>query len=205
VNLNEWTHAQGIRVTAAYCWYREGVLPVPAQKAGRLILVSPDTAADPSPQGGAGLYARVSCHDQRADLHRHAARRPAWAVQADVALVRAGAEAGSGMNGAEARARRLLAGPAATVVVVEHRDRLGRVNTELVEGLVAAHHRRLVVLGSSKVTGGMIEVLRSFCAGLYGRRPPRNRALKAVGCAQRGVGPQAVLTAGSSRCGGGAG
>ena len=208
MNLTEWTHAQGIHVRPAYRWYREGALPVPARKAGRLILVSPGTAADPSPQGGAGLYARVSSPDQKADLDRQVARLPARAARAGLPVVRVEAEAGSGMNGTRARARRLLAGPAATVVVVEHRDRLGRMNTELVEAALAAHHRRLVVLDNSEVTDDlvrdMIEVLTSFCARLYGRRPARNRALKAIGCAQRGVGPQAVLTAGSTWYGSGA-
>ena len=66
MNLTGWAYAQGIHVTTAYRWYREGTLPVPVRKAGRLILVSPDTAAAASLQGGAGLYARVSCHDQKA-------------------------------------------------------------------------------------------------------------------------------------------
>jgi putative resolvase len=98
--------------------------------------------------------------------------------------------------------RRLLADPAAGVVVVEHRDRLGRVNTELVEAL-AAHGRRLV-LEDGEVTDDlvldMIEVLTWFCARLYGRRSARNRALKAVGCAQGDIGPLAVLTVGSGPC-----
>ena len=206
MNSTEWAHAQGIHVTTAYRWYREGTLPVPAQKAGRLILVSPGTAAGLSPQGGASLYARVSSHDHRAELGRQVARLPAWAVQAGLPVVRA--EAGSGMNGARARARRLLADPAATVVAVQHRGRLGRMNTELAQAARAARHRRLVVLDNSEVTGDLvrdiIEVLTSFWAGLDGRRPARNRALTAVGCAQRDVGPQAVLTAGSTRCGSGA-
>jgi putative resolvase len=206
VNLTEWAHAQGIHVTTAYRWYREGTLPVPARKVGRLILVSPGTAAAASPQDGAGLYARVSCHDQKADLDRQVARLSAWAAQAGLSVVRVEAEVGSGMNGSRARARRLLADPAASVVVVEHRDRLGRVNTELVEAALAAHGRRLVVVDGSEVTDDlvrdMIEVLTSFCARLYGRRSARNRALKAVGCAQRDIGPQAVLTAGSAPRGG---
>jgi putative resolvase len=115
------------------------------------------------------------------------------------------AEVGSGMNGARARARRLLADPAAAVIVVEHRDRLGRMNTELVEAALSAHGRRLAVLDDSEVTDDlvrdMIEVLTSFCARLYGRRSARNRALKAVGCAQRGIGPQAVLEAGNAQAG----
>ena len=206
MNLTEWAHAQGIHVTTAYRWYREGTLPVPAQKVGRLILVSPDTAAGSSSQNGAGLYARVSSQDQKAGLDRQVARLSAWAARAGLPVVRVEAEVGSGMNGTRARARRLLADPAASVVVVEHRDRLGRMNTELVEAALAAHGRRLVVLDDSEVTDDlvrdMIEVLTSFCARLHGRRSARNRALKAVGCAQRDVGPQAVLKAGSTPCGG---
>jgi putative resolvase len=67
------------------------------------------------------------------------------------------------------------------------------MNTELVEAALSAHGRRLVVLDSGEVTDDlvrdMVEVLTSFCARLYGRRSARNRALKAVGCAQRDVGP----------------
>jgi len=99
VNLTEWAHAQGIHVTTAYRWWREGTLPVPARKAGRLILVSPATAAGPSRQAAAGLYARVSSHDQKADLDRQVARLSAWAVQAGLPVVRVEAEVGSGMNG----------------------------------------------------------------------------------------------------------
>jgi putative resolvase len=46
-------------------------------------------------------------------------------------VVRVEAEVGSGMNRTRAKARRLLADPKVTVLVVEHRDRLGRTNTEL--------------------------------------------------------------------------
>jgi putative resolvase len=38
----------------------------------------------------------------------------------------------------------------------------------------------------------MVEVLTSFCARLYGKRSARNRALKAIGCAQHDIGPQAA-------------
>jgi putative resolvase len=202
VNMAEWGHAQGVHVTTVYRWYREGRLPVPARKAGRLILVSPGTAAGPSPRGGAGLYARVSSPDQEAGLDRQVARLLAWAARAGLLVVRVEAGVGSGMNGARAGARRLLAGPAAGVVVVGHRGRLGRVNTGLAGAALAACGRRLVVVGGSEVADDLvrdvIEVLASFCA----RRPAGSRALKAVGCARRDIGPQAVLKAGSAPCDG---
>ena len=77
------------------------------------------------------------------------------------------------MNGSPAKVRRLLADPKVSAVVVEHRDRLGRMNTELVEAALWAHGRRLVVLDDGEVTDDlvpdMVEVLTSFCARLYGR------------------------------------
>jgi putative resolvase len=138
----------------------------------------------------------VSSHDQKPDLDGQVARLSAWAAKVGLPVVRVEAEVGSGMNGSRAKVRRLLADPAVTVVVVEHRDRLGRTNTELVEAALSAHERRLVVLDDSEVTDDlvrdMVEVLTSFCARLCGRRSARNRALKALGCAQQNIGPQAV-------------
>ena len=172
-------------------------MPVPAQKVGRLILVSPQTAAESGLKAeGVGLYARVSSHDQKPGLDGQVARLSAWAAEAGLPVVRVEAEVGSGVDGSRAKVRRLLADPAVTVVVVEHRDRLGRMNIELVEAALSAHDRRLVVLDDSEVTGDvvgdMVEVLTWFCARLYGRRSARNRALKALGCAQQDIGPRAV-------------
>lgn len=204
VNLTEWARAQGVHPQTAYRWFREGTLPVPAVRVNeRTVLVSPDVPPG-SPVAAFGLYARVSSHDQKADLDRQVARLTGWAAEAGGVVVRVESEVGSGMNGSRAKVRRLLADPKVTVVVVEHRDRLGRMNTELVEAALAAHGRRLVVLDDGEVDDDlvrdMVEVLTSFCARLYGRRSARNRALKAVGCAQRDIGPKAVVGAGSEDC-----
>jgi putative resolvase len=75
---------------------------------------------------------------RRPTLDRQVARLSVWAVQAGMPVVRVEAEVGSGVSGARAGAWRLLGHPPAAVIVVEHRDRLGRMNTELAE---AAHGR----------------------------------------------------------------
>jgi hypothetical protein len=41
VNLTEWAHAQGIHVTTAYRWYREGTLPHRTVPPGRGVDVWP--------------------------------------------------------------------------------------------------------------------------------------------------------------------
>lgn len=189
VNLREWAAAQGLHPQTAYRWFRQGRLPVPAVRVSRrLILVNQDAVVTASADG-VGLYARVSSNDQRDDLDRQVVRLTGWAAQAGRRVVRVETEVGSGMNGTRSKVRRLLADPKVTVIVVTHRDRLARMNTELVEAALAAHGRRLVVLDDTEVTddlaGDMMEVLTSFCARLYGRRSARNRALRAIGCAKR--------------------
>jgi putative resolvase len=65
---------------------------------------------------------------------------------------------------------------------------------------MAAHGRRLVVLDTGEVDDDLVrdvvDVLTGFCARLYGRRSARNRALKALRCAQRDVGPAGVAAVG---------
>ena len=199
VNLAEWARSE--------CASADGVPVVPGGdvagpgSAGnqRTVLVSPDAPAEAA-AAAYGLYARVSSHDQREDLDRQVARLTTWAADAGGQVVRVEAEVGSGMNGSRAKVRRLLAEPKVTAVVVEHRDRLGRMNIELVESALSAHGRRLVVLedgeAADDLVRDMVEVLISFCVRLYGRRSARNRALKAVGCAQRDMGPQAAVGTG---------
>ncbi|MFF4422767.1 IS607 family transposase [Streptomyces sp. NPDC001549] len=185
MNLKEWAKAQGVHPQTAYRWFREGVLPVPAERVGpRTILVNVEANISPCVTGGVGLYARVSSHDQKQDLERQVARLTEWAVKAGHRAVRVESEIASGMNGSRTKARRLLADPAVTTVVVEHKDRLGRMNVELVEAALSATGRRLVVLDKGEVEDDlvrdMVEVLTSFCARLYGRRSAKNRAKKAL-------------------------
>jgi putative resolvase len=171
MDFAEWARLRGIRPEAACRWFREGALPVPAvQVNSRSVLVAPDAVIVPA-RGGIGLYARVSSHDQGAGLGQRVARLTARAARCGRAVVRAGAEAGSGMNGARSKARWLLAGPG--------------VHTEADGDLVRV----------------MVEVLAWFCARLYGRRPARSRALKAAGCTPRDTGPRAVAGAGRQDAG----
>jgi len=185
-----------VHYQTAWKWFRDGKLPVPAvQTETGMILVQPAFAFGVVEEG-LGLYARVSSHDQRGDLDRQVVRLSKWAAQTGRTVVRLEAEVGSGMNGSRPKLRRLLADPRVSTVVVEHRDRLAGMNAELVEAALSAHGRRMVVLEDGEVDDDLVrdmtEVLTSFCARLYGRGSARNRAEKALGCAERDVGPAAL-------------
>ena len=189
MKLAAWARANGVHPQTAYRWFRQGRMPVPARRlpSGTILVQEPpgDGVADRGPV----LYARVSAHDQRADLDRQVARLAGWAASQGMAVAEVVREVGSGMNGRRPRLARLLADPLVTMIVVEHRDRLARVGVEHLEAALSAHGRRLVVVDPGETTDDlvrdMIDVLTSFCARLYGRRGARNRALRAVTCARR--------------------
>jgi putative resolvase len=157
-------------------------MPVPARR-----LESGTIWVDVAPEAATGrvvLYARVSSHDQRSDLDRQVARLTAWATWNGYAVAEVVCEVGSGLNGKRPKLRRILSDPSATVVVVEHRDRLARFGVEHLEAALGAHGRRIVIADSGETTDDlvrdMIEVLTSMCARLYGRRGARTRAMRAL-------------------------
>jgi putative resolvase len=112
-------------------------MPVPARRldSGTIWV---DVAEMPA-AGRVVVYARVSSHDQRADLDRQVARLTQWATASGHVVGEAVTEAGSGLNGKRPKIRRVLSDPSAGVVVVEHCDRLARFG---VEHLEAAYLRR---------------------------------------------------------------
>jgi putative resolvase len=182
VKLAVWARSQGIHYLTAYRWWKDGTLPVPAhQTATGMILVD---ARDQAAEGRVALYARVSSHDQRADLDRQVARLSQWATAQGWTIAEVVAEVGSAMNAKRVKLRRLLADRTITRIVVEHRDRLTRYGFEFLESALAASGRQIVVVDAGEQNNDLvrdvIEVLTSFCARLYGKRGARNRALRAV-------------------------
>jgi putative resolvase len=194
VKLSEWADRQGVHYMTAWRWWRDGKLPVPAhQTATGTILVEVPVEGD---AGRTVVYARVSSHDQRDGLDAQVGRVTRWAASAGVAVDDVVCEVGSGLNGKRRKLARVLSDGSVATIVVEHRDRLARFGVEHVEAALAAQGRRLVVVDAGETTDDlvrdMIEVLTSMCARLYGRRGARNRAEKALRCAQRDVGPAGV-------------
>ena len=186
MKLAEWARANGVHPQTAYRWFREDRMPVPARR-----LESGTIWVDAAPAGQSGrvvVYARVSSHDQRHDLDRQVARLTDWATRNGHAVGEVVTEVGSGLNGKRPKLRRILPDPSASVVVVEHRDRLARFGVEHLEAALSAHGRKVVVTEPGETADDlvrdMIEVLTSMCARLYGRRGARNRAMRAVTAAR---------------------
>ncbi len=180
--MKQWAEREGVHHVTAYRWFREGTLPVPARRVGRLILVEPEAVERPT--GLTAVYARVSSADQKADLDRQVARVTAWAAGQNLPVGKVVTEVGSALNGHRRRFLALLRDPDVATIVVEHRDRFARFGAEYVEAALAAQGRRLLVVDPAEVDDDLVrditEILTSMCARLYGRRAAANRARRAV-------------------------
>ena len=129
-------------------------------------------------------YARVSSHDQRADLDRQKLRLLEHAQRHHIQVDQVIAEMGSGVNATRPKLLKALSKPQLGFVLVEHRERLARFGFEMVEALLRARGGGVIVLDEREVDDDLVrdmtEVLTSFCARLYGRRSAKRRAERAM-------------------------
>ena len=179
MKLSVWARRQGISYQTAWRWVKDDVMPVPwRQLPTGTILVD---ASSEKLAGGVALYARISSHDQRADLDRQLARLSVYAAEHSLHVVESVSEVGSGLNGKRRALLRLLSDARVETIVVEHRDRLARFGSDYIEAALAASGRKLIVVDPSEMmddlVADMISILTSFCARLYGKRSARNRAI----------------------------
>ena len=193
MRVREWAEREGLNEQTVWKWCREGKMPVPVEKTqtGVWLVHGPKHDAPPEApaHGRTVCYARVSSGDQRADLQRQADRLKAFAISMGAEEPEAVSEVGSGMSDRRRKLSRLLADPVVTTIVVEHRDRLARMDAGLIESALAAQGRRVVVADGAEPDDGpvrdMAGVPASFCAGPCGRRAARHRAESALEAASR--------------------
>lgn len=186
--VREWAAREGLNPQTVWKWCRTGKMPVPVEHTpSGMWLVHDPKYETPTPDGNEGrtvCYARVSSADQKDDLKRQADRLKAFAIGMGVEDPEVVMETGSGMNDRRRKLNRLLSDPTVTSIIVEHRDRLARMNAGLVESALKAQGRRIIVVDDTELDDDlardMTEVLTSFCARLYGRRAAKHKAEAAL-------------------------
>lgn len=84
------------------------------------------------------MYAWVSSADQKADLDRQVARVTTWATTERIPVDKVVADVGSALNGHRRKFLALLRDPSVHRIVVKHRGRFCRFDSEYVEAELAA-------------------------------------------------------------------
>ena len=190
VGIGEAAKALGVTTMTLRRWEAQGKI-VPERSPGRhrrydLAKIKPGLN-QPQPDARKTMaYARVSSHDQKADLERQkqvlerycAGQGWTFEVVSDL---------GSGMNYHKKGLKRLLEEIVEGRVgrlVIAHKDRLLRFGAELVFALCEAKGTEVVILNQGEDTSfeedlakDVLEIITVFSARLYGSRSRKNQKL----------------------------
>ena len=188
IRLTDWGRQYGLDPQSTWRMLNENRLPphLQVERVGRIWYV---VVPEDQPENLTVGYARVSSHDQKSQLEPQANRLWTYAGRNAIKMDRVVSEIASGLNDRRPKLRRLLADPSVGTIIVEHRDRLARFGTGMVEAMLTARGGNLIVVEEKEVDDDLVrdmtEILTCFCARLYGRRSAANRAAKALQATQK--------------------
>jgi len=173
-------------------WEREGRIPPAERTSGNQRRYDLSKLAPNLFHAGIGdqrrtiAYARVSSHDQKADLERQKqvlelyCAGNAWTFEIISDL-------GSGMNYRKKGLKRLLDGIIDGTVgrlVIAHKDRLLRFGAEVIFALCEAKKVEVIILNQGEdstfeedLAKDVLEIITVFSARLYGARSRKNQKL----------------------------
>lgn len=191
LRLAEYARRMGISRSYAYKLYQNGELEHPAKKMSRrLILV--DVPADfrlaQQDPTRVAIYARVSTKKQEASLAHQKLRLLEWCSKNGHKVDKIVEEIGSGLNDNRPKLRKLIQDKSIGLIVVEHQDRLARMNFKLLETALNARGCQIIVIETTQDETDLVQditdVLTVLCARFYGARGAKARANKLITQAQ---------------------
>lgn len=183
----------GVSIQTLRRWDEEGTLvadrtPKKNHRRYDLSKITPELIHDLSIQNSRKTiaYARVSSHDQKADLERQKqvlemyCAKQGWTFEIISDL-------GSGMNYHKKGLKALLDGIINNEIgrlVLTHKDRLLRFGAELVFALCEARNVEIVIINQGEnlsfeeeLAQDVLEIITVFSARLYGSRSKKNQKL----------------------------
>ena len=194
VKIGEAAALLGVSVVTLRKWEASGEL-VPARKTagGTRFYAVTDLMELGDADAPTVCYARVSSHDQKADLERQHAMLEAYCAAKGwrSEILR---DVGSGMNYRKAGLNKLLEmilRKKMKRLVITHKDRLLRFGAELVFALCELQQIEIVIIHKGEqpsfeeeLAKDVLEIITVFSARLYGARSHKNKqiieALKAA-------------------------
>lgn len=180
----------GVSITTLRRWELEGKLVPERTSSGHrrydLSKLKPELIHSALDERRTLAYARVSSHDQKADLERQKqvlelyCAKQGWTFE----IV---SDLGSGMNYYKKGLKRLISNMIDGHIgrlVITHKDRLLRFGAELVFAICEAKQVEVIILNQGEDTSfeedlakDVLEIITVFSARLYGSRSRKNQKL----------------------------
>jgi predicted site-specific integrase-resolvase len=174
-NMDRSAYAKhlGISYQTAWRMWQRGELPAHQLPSGTVIVDVPLPPPAVHSQKVA-VYARVCSAEHRKNLDSQAERVAAFCAAKGWHVAKVVKECGSGVNDQRPQFLALLADPAVSHIVVEHKDRCSRFGVAYIQTLLHTQGRELVIINEAEEEADLLQdfvaIITSFCARLYGRR-----------------------------------
>lgn len=191
LSIKEAADQLGVSISTLRRWDETGVLVAQRTAKGHrrydITTINPNLLHGMDTKSRKTIaYARVSSHDQKADLQRQVqllelyCAKQGWCFEVISDL-------GSGMNYHKKGLKRLLDGILDNNIdrlVLTHKDRLLRFGAELIFALCEARQVEVVIINQGEnlsfeeeLTQDVLEIITVFSARLYGSRSKKNKKL----------------------------
>lgn len=186
MKLSEYARQKGVRYETAWRWFKQGFVAGEQLPNGTIIIDNPTRSAPVYlPAARVAIYARVSSAENRANLDSQADRLVAYATAKGYQIHQVVKEIGSGVNDSRPKFLKVLADPAITHIIVEHKDRATRFGFHYLETLLEQQGRHLEVVnladnGKEDLVTDLVAIIYSFSARLYGQRRAKRKTEQIV-------------------------
>lgn len=181
MKLSDYAKTVGISYLTAWRHYKAGKIPHPTKQ-----LPSGTVIVDYNPKASAGgknrvaIYARVSSAENKDNLDRQADRLVGYACAKGYQTVYVVKEVGSGLNDNRKKLEKLLLKDNYDILLVEHKDRLGRFGTHYIDILLKRLNISLEIVnladnGRDELMQDLVAIITSFSARLYGQRRAKRK------------------------------
>lgn len=186
MKLSDYAKTLGISYLTAWRHYKAGKIPYPTEQLPTgTVIVDYDPKKTPGRLNRAAIYARVSSAENKDNLDRQAERLIQYAIAKGYQVVDVVKEVGSGLNDNRKKLEKLLLKDDYEILVVEHKDRLGRFGTHYIDILLKRLGVTLEVVnladnGRDELMQDLVAIITSFAARLYGQRRAKRKTEKIV-------------------------
>jgi putative resolvase len=172
MKLSQYAKKVGVTYRTAFRWWQNGDIKGYQLPSGTIVVTEGEERQE-SRTGQVVIYARVSSHEQRANLERQAERLEDYCAAKGYQVSRVVKEIGSGVNDNRAKFLALLEDQRIHTIVVEHTDRATRFGFRYLDTLLKGQGRTLEVVNLEEnnrddLLTDLVSIIYSFAARLYG-------------------------------------
>lgn len=175
--ISQYARKFNVTTRTVWNWVYKGKVQYERDKTNHVLIIDDE---DPHALQHVAVYARVSSHENRANLDAQADRLVKFCTVNGYTVDKVVKEVGSGLNDARPMLEKLLVDKSIGIIVVEHKDRLARFGINYIEKLLALDGRKIIVVNNAEserddLMQDFVSIITSFCARLYGIRRSRRK------------------------------